>query len=54
MFEPSLAAIGGVANCKLGYWYSGRQDESEGVFLMLRSGIDAAGNCVFPIILEPV
>src|SRR5260370_28717282 len=34
--------------------YSGRQDEPESVFLMLRSGIDATGDCVFPIILDPV
>ena len=34
--------------------YSGRQNEPESVFPMLRSGIDAAGNCVFPIILERV
>src|ERR1700731_3638748 len=34
--------------------YGGRQDEPESVYLMLRSGIDATGDCVFANILEPV
>jgi hypothetical protein len=50
--EPSR--IAGVAKLKKDYRYSGRQDEPESVFFMLHSGIDATGNCVFPIILEPV
>src|SRR5580658_5138480 len=51
--EPSLPHRG-VAQLLTVYRYLGRQDESESVFLMLRSGVDAPGNCVFPIILEPV
>src|SRR6202030_1211484 len=54
ILERSLALIGGVAQLQIGYPYSWRQDEPESVFLMLRSGIDATGDCVFPIILEPV
>src|SRR5690349_1513271 len=52
--EPSLPVIGGVAQLQIDYRYSGRQDEPESVFLMLCSGIDAAGDCVFSIIVEPV
>src|ERR1700740_3414223 len=52
--KPSLPLIGGVAQLQINYRYSGRQDEPENVFLMLRSGIDASGDCVFAIILEPV
>src|SRR6266446_3932928 len=40
ILEPSLPVIGGVAQLQIGYRYSGRQDEPESVFLMLRSGID--------------
>ena len=54
LLEPLLPRIGGVAQPQTGYRYSGRQDEPESVFLMLRSGIDATRNCVFPIILESV
>src|SRR5580704_7174437 len=54
VLERSLPLIAGVARLQMGYRYSGRQDEPESVFLMLRSGIDATGNCVFSIILEPV
>jgi hypothetical protein len=54
ILEPSLPLIGRVAQLKIGYRYSGRQDDPEGVLLMLLSGIDVAGNWVFPIILEPV
>src|ERR1700751_1793225 len=54
ILEPSLPLIGGVAQLKIDYRYVGRQDEPESVFLMLRNGIDATGNCVFPVILEPV
>src|ERR1700740_2515551 len=50
----SLLLIGGVAQLQIGYRCAGRQDEPESVFPMLRSGIDATGNCVFSIILEPV
>src|ERR1700683_1520302 len=53
MLEPSPPLIGGVAQLQIGYRYSGRQDEPESVFLMLLSGIDASGNCVFPSTLEP-
>src|SRR6202007_1435474 len=52
ILEPSLPLIRGVAQLQIGY--SGRQDEPESVFIMLHSGIDATGNCVFPIIPEPV
>jgi len=34
--------------------YSGRQDEPESVFFIVHGGIDATGNCVFPIIREQV
>src|SRR5690349_4720167 len=54
ILEPSLPLIGGVAQLQIDYQYSGRQREPKSVFLMLRSGMDATGNCVFPIILEPV
>jgi hypothetical protein len=49
-----LPLIGGFAQLQKGHRYSGRQDDPESVFLMLRSDIHASGNCVFPIILEPV
>jgi hypothetical protein len=52
--EPSLPLMGGAAQLQIDYRYSWRQDEPESVFLMLRSGIDATGSCVIPIILEPV
>src|SRR5580692_11663989 len=54
ILEPPLPLIGGVARLQIGYRYSGRQDEPESVFLMLRNGIDTTGKCVFPILLEPV
>src|ERR1700719_162878 len=54
ILERSLPPIGGVSQLHIGYRYSGRQDEPESGFLMLRSGIGATGNYVFPIILEPV
>src|SRR5579859_3320700 len=54
MLESSLPLVGGVAQLQIDYRYSGRQDEQESVLPMLRSGIDAAGNCVFPIIVEPI
>jgi hypothetical protein len=54
ILEPPLPLIRGVAQLQIGFRDSGRQDEPKSVFLMLRSGIDATGNCVFPIILEPV
>src|ERR1700732_3722947 len=54
MLEPSLPLIGGVAQLQIGYRYSGRQNEPESVFLMLRSGIDATSNYIFPIIPEPI
>src|ERR1700730_877415 len=44
ILEPSLPLIGGVAQLQIGYRYSGRQDEPESIFLMLRSAIDATGN----------
>jgi hypothetical protein len=46
MLEPSRPLIGGVAQLQIDYRYSGRQDEPESVFLMLRSDINATGNCV--------
>src|SRR5580658_7094106 len=54
ILEPSLPLMGGVAQLQIDYRYARRQDEPESVFLMLRSSIDATGNCVFPIIPEPV
>src|ERR1700675_581066 len=54
ILEPWLPLSGGVAQLQIGYLYSGRQYEPESVFRMPRSGIDATGHCVFPIILEPV
>jgi hypothetical protein len=53
-FSVFVPLIGGVAQPQIGYRYQGGQDEPESVFLMLRSGIDATGNCVSAIILEPV
>src|ERR1700691_5563495 len=41
--EPSLPLIGGVAELQVDYRYSGRQDEPESVFLMLRSGMLLSG-----------
>jgi hypothetical protein len=53
ILEPSLRLIGGVTQLQMGYRYSGRQDEPESVFLMVRNGIDAPDSCVLPTILEP-
>src|SRR5271155_2434731 len=52
ILEPSLPLIGGIAQLRIAFRYSGRRDDPESLFLMLRSGIDATANCVFPIILE--
>src|SRR5258707_4444489 len=38
VLEPSPPLIGGAAPLQIGYRDSGRQDEPESVFLMLRSG----------------
>jgi hypothetical protein len=54
ILEPSLPLIGGVAQLQIVIGTQGGEDEPESVFLMLRSGIDVTGNCVFPILLEPV
>jgi hypothetical protein len=49
-----LPLLGGVARLQTDYRYARRQDEPESVFLVPGSGIDATGDCVFPIILEPI
>src|SRR5271170_800642 len=54
ILEPSLPRIDGVAQLRIVFRHSGRRDDPESLFLMLRSGIDATANCIFPIILEPV
>src|SRR5579864_5882332 len=54
MPEPSPLMIGGFAQLQIGYTDPGRQDDPESLFLMVRSDIHALGNCVFPILPEPV